>query len=208
MSAVSLLLGLWPGLNGLIRFGRGVFLILAAGFGFLASMTLFYCGFWTELISQQSKYCLTAGLGVSWFILTLVSCGLSRVFAGQLAYDENGDRYLMALDAYLAAHWSEAEKIAKAVLKRNKRDPEVLLLMASLCRHTGRFAEAAAYLDRLEPLETAEKWVWEIAAERTAIREDAAEAEDSSESEEPAIIPFPGTESADSDFSGQKKNVS
>ncbi|MGI5832699.1 MAG: tetratricopeptide repeat protein [Thermoguttaceae bacterium] len=185
MSRYSLILGLWPGLAGLVRYGRGIFLILAAGFGMLASITLFCCGYWTELIAPESKLWLAGGLAASWLLLTLVSAALSTLFSGQLAYDEGGDRYLMALDAYLAANWGDAEKIARAILRRNKRDPDTTLLLATLFRHTGRFDEAAEFFDRLEGMEEAGKWTREILAERIFLAREIAEAQ------APEVIPFP-----------------
>ena len=83
----------------------------------------------------------------------------------------------MALNAYLAGRWPEAEKVARAILKRNKRDPEVLLLLATLYRHQGRPEEAAEILDRLDRLETAEKWSYEIAVERRMLAEPIEEEE-------------------------------
>ena len=102
MSRFSLILGLWPGLSGLVRYGRGIFLILAVGFGLLASVSLFCCGYWTELIAPESKIWIAAGVLAAHLVLSLVSAALSTLFSGQLAYDEDGDRYLLALDAYLA----------------------------------------------------------------------------------------------------------
>ena len=193
MSGYSLILGLWPGLSGLVRHGRGIFLVVAAGFGMLASSTLFCCGFWTELIAPGPKLWLAGGVALAWLLLTLLSAALSTLFEGQLAYDEEGDRYLMALDAYMAADWSRAEKIAKAILRRNKRDPDVLLFLATLYRRTGRPALAAESLDRLVRLDSAEKWSWEIAAERGALTGETADEPEPFSDEEPGTIPHPET---------------
>ena len=192
MSCFSLILGLWPGLSGLVRYGRGVFLILAAGFGLLASGTLFCCGYWSELIAPESKIWLAAGVLAAHLVLSLVSAALSTLFSGQLAYDEEGDRYLMALEAYLSGNWNETERIARAILRRNRRDPDTILLLATLCRHAERYAEAAAWLDRLETLETAEKWAEEIAFERAELAEAAAGEEE--EDAPPEVIPLPARE--------------
>ena len=192
MSCFSLILGLWPGLSGLVRYGRGVFLILAAGFGLLASGTLFCCGYWTELIAPESKIWLAGGVLAAHLVLSLVSAALSTLFSGQLAYDEEGDRYLMALEAYLSGNWNETERIARAILRRNRRDPDTILLLATLCRHAERYAEAAAWLDRLETLETAEKWAEEIAFERAELAEAAAGEEE--EDTPPEVIPLPARE--------------
>ena len=70
MSCFSLILGLWPGLSGLVRYGRGIFLILAAGFGLLASATLFCCGYWTELIAPESRIWLAGGVLLTHLVLS------------------------------------------------------------------------------------------------------------------------------------------
>ncbi len=189
MNGSSLLLNLWPGLSGLVRYGRGVFLALAVGFGLLASAVLFCCGYWTELIPPESKIWMAGGVLVIHLVLSLISAAFSTLFSGQLAYDEEGDRYLMALDAYLAGKWGETEKIAKAILRRNKRDPDTILLLATLCRHRERYEEAARWLDRLESLESAGKWSEEIAAERAELAEIGKAAEE--EAGRPEVIPFP-----------------
>ena len=199
MSRFSLILGLWPGLSGLVRYGRGIFLILAAGFGLLASISLFCCGYWTELIAPESKIWIAAGVLAAHLVLSLVGAALSTHFSGQLAYDEEGDRYLLALDAYLAGKWAETERIAKAILRRNRRDPDTILLLATLCRHTGRYAEAGEWLDRLESLESAVKWAEEIATERAELA-DALRERDAGE-ETPEVIPLPARRVADSEVS-------
>ena len=103
---------------------------------------------------------------------------------------------MLALDAYLAGNWTETERIAKAILRRNRRDPETTLLLATLCRHTGRYAEAGAWLDRLESLESAVKWTEEIAAERAGLA-DALRRRDDEET--PEVIPLPPRQSSGSE---------
>ena len=98
----------------------------------------------------------------------------------------------MALEAYLSGNWNETERIARAILRRNRRDPDTILLLATLCRHAERYAEAAAWLDRLETLETAEKWAEEIAFERAELAEAAAGEEE--EDAPPEVIPLPARE--------------
>lgn len=202
MSGFSLILGLWPGLSGLVRYGRRIFLVVSAGFGMLASLTLFCCGFWTELIAPESKLWLAGGLLFTWLILSLLSAALSTFFEGQLAYDEEGDRYLMALNAYLAADWGRTEKIAKAILRRNKRDSDTLLLLATLYRHTGRNEEALEYLDRIESLESAEKWHFEIGTEHAALAGSSADEDDLPPSEQAKTIPHPMTVSSSEGVKG------
>lgn len=186
-----MIFAVWPGLPGLIRHGRLPFLILTVGFGLLSAGVLFCCGYWTELISPRSKGWLLLGLGISWVILSLTAGHLSLHFDRQLAFDARGDRYLIALDLYLGARWSEAETVIRAILKRNRRDPEALLLLTALCRHGNRLDEAAETLERLERLESSEPWLYEISLERAALRraQTAENAEESPENAPPENIP-------------------
>lgn len=207
---------LWPGLSGLIRYGRAGFLVIALGFAVTTDMTLFCAGFWTEWLTRAAKLYLCGALAVVWAILTAAAARLSFYFDRQLAYDLAGDRFLRLLDDYLAGHWPEAERIAGILLKRNRRDPETLLLLATLQRHTGRLIEAGQTLERLERLQDAEMWAFEINAEKQsladAIRDSDQEnainaekceklpveleesAENLSNEPEETLLPFPGSE--------------
>ncbi len=208
MGKTTFILNLWPGLGGLIRHGRWIFLSIALGFGFVASITLAGCGFWTELISDESKRWLCAGCLLCWLTLSLLGWELTRYFDRWLLYDEEGDRFLLALDSYLSGRWTEAEKIARAILKRNKRDPEILLFLATLHRHQGETAEALEILDQLDRMENTGKWSFEIEREREALTDLLSDPEDpqaeesrdelekteeptGSEEETPATIRFP-----------------
>lgn len=177
---------LWPGLSGLIRYGRAGFLIIALGFASIADTVLFCTCFWTEWLETASKFYLLAGLILTWGVLSAAAARLSLYFDRQIAYDLTGDRFLRLLDDYLAGHWAEAERIAEILLKRNRRDPETLLLLATLRRHTGDLLRAAETLERLERLQEADRWRFEIAAEKAALQEailEAAEAETDGEAE-------------------------
>jgi hypothetical protein len=72
---------------------------------------------------------------------------------------------------YLRNDWVATEQGLLKLLKRDARDVESRLMLATLWRHQGRCPEAQRQLDRLERLEAASDWQCEIAAERMAIRE-------------------------------------
>jgi len=74
-----------------------------------------------------------------------------------------------AQQCYLRGDWVAAEQKLLALLKQDTRDVESRLMLATLWRHQGRGEEALRQLDRLERLEAASEWQYEISAEREAL---------------------------------------
>lgn len=74
-----------------------------------------------------------------------------------------------AQQCYLRGDWVAAEQKLLRLLKQDTRDIESRLMLATLWRHQGRGEEALRQLDRLERLEAASEWQYEIAAEREAL---------------------------------------
>ncbi len=67
------------------------------------------------------------------------------------------------------ANWFEAESLLHAILADAPRDAESHLLLASVLRHSRRWAAALRRLDQLELLDTAARWRFEIRQERQLI---------------------------------------
>jgi thioredoxin-like negative regulator of GroEL len=84
------------------------------------------------------------------------------------------ETYAEALDHYLKGNWFEAEHALAQVLRRNPRDLDAGLMLATLFRHTGRIDEAERQLQRLERLEGSQKWQFEIGRERELLHEAGA----------------------------------
>jgi len=82
-----------------------------------------------------------------------------------------------ATKLYLRADWFGAERILADLLRTNPRDVDAGLLAATLWRHTGRNAEASQQLDRLELLDGAGKWMFEIHQERKLLEQAAKSSE-------------------------------
>lgn len=197
-----LILAIWPGLPGLVRHGRWSFLAIALGFGFVASAVLFVCGCWSEIIPPESKWWLYGGTAAVWLIFSFLAGELSVFFDRRLLFDARGDRFLELLGRYLAGEWSDAETAARSILKRNGKDPETLLLLATLYRHTGRIAEATETLAQLKRLETAARWSREIALEEAALREPPQKKNDLSDDLDDAS----DNDSADEEPESEKKD--
>ena len=76
------------------------------------------------------------------------------------------DAFGEALDHYLKGDYYQAEQMLEGLLRRNVRDLDARLMLATLLRHTGRLDEATRQLDTLARFEGAGKWELEIEQER------------------------------------------
>jgi tetratricopeptide (TPR) repeat protein len=74
-----------------------------------------------------------------------------------------------AQHSYLRGDWVATEQQLLKLLKQDAKDAESRLMLATLWRHQGRSDEALRQLDRLERLEAASEWKYEIAVEREAV---------------------------------------
>ncbi|MCR4413284.1 MAG: tetratricopeptide repeat protein [Thermoguttaceae bacterium] len=93
----------------------------------------------------------------------------------------------------MKGNWFEAECLLSRILKRNPRDLEARLMLATLLRHTGRRDEAARQLDRLERFEGSGKWVLEISRERQQLQAAKSDEEDAKQE---AASPPPGADAS------------
>jgi hypothetical protein len=116
-------------------------------------------------------------LPVSWLVIGWLLVACSWCFSAWRSfrwlsetYDRQGGRcsedlFIQAQSEYLSGHWCEAESLLQRV-NRDGRDVEAHLMLASLYRHTKRFAEARGRLRLLERLDGAEKWRSELEREQ------------------------------------------
>ena len=170
---------LWPGLVHLWVRGSWAGLALAIGFTALANLLAATALVWNEWLPPRVRWMGALALAVIWVAawvearadwrrwLSEWSEGesLPAVDAAQLSDEWFRD----AQRAYLAGDWVLAEKTLLRLLKQDSRDAEARLMLATLWRHEGRTDEASRELDRLERLETAAAWDYEIACERERI---------------------------------------
>ena len=165
-------LSLWPGFVGVVRRGLWDQLALALLFSVLAQGTLFVNFFWNDYLSGYLRASTGVAFLIAWIFLGAVASGRLKRYEKSLLYDADGELFLEAQTRYLRGEWFEAECALKSVLKKNPNDAESLLLLATLCRHVKRFAEARQTLAALEKLEGADYWRYEIALEKEAIQAD------------------------------------
>ena len=81
------------------------------------------------------------------------------------------DSFAEALDHYLKGDYYQAEQILEGLLRRNVRDLDARLMLATLLRRTGRLDEAARQLDVLATIGRRGKWELEIEDERERLAE-------------------------------------
>ncbi len=166
---------LWPGYQGMICYGRWSFLGIALLFALLLNGFLFLNFYWTALITPGQRNFLLAGLFGSWIALTVLAATKAKRIEAALKTDPTDENFRRLATLYLQRQWFEAESLLLSVLKQNPRDVEILLLQATMYRHTQRYTEALDVLKQLELYENSRRWLLEIEAERLLIDEGIAE---------------------------------
>ena len=169
---------LWPGLPHLWTYGLWPGLVLAIGCGVLLDLLLLASLVWVELLSPLHLRLGWLSLVTVWSVAAITTA-LGSLREPTVEGISAEDLFRSALSEYLQGSWFEAEAILNRLLRVVPGDVEARLLLATLLRHTGRFAAALEELDRLEHLRDADTWSVEIASERRAI--DRAVAERSAE---------------------------
>ncbi len=155
----------WPGLPRLWLRGSWWSLSAAVAFGAAINLVLVSSFVWPELLPPPVMtvgWLLVAGIAV------LSALRSYRLIPDLLSTERVDDRglFIQAQGEYLQGHWFEAESILQRLLRRSPRDADACLMLATLYRHTRRHEDATLSLERLERLEGADRWRWEIARER------------------------------------------
>lgn len=165
---------LWPGLPQLWSHGTWSALALAVGFAVLVNLALAATVVWNELLTPGVRNSAWMAVAMIWGGSALFSHRRDRRHPAGHNPLSAEDRYPEALDHYLKGNWFEAEHVLAHVLRRNPRDLDAGLMLATLFRHTGRIEEAERQLERLERLEGSQKWEFEIGRERELLHEAGA----------------------------------
>jgi hypothetical protein len=169
---------LWPGLPQLWLRGSWVGLTLAVGFTALVNVLLTATLVWNEWLPPRAKATGLGSLAIIWIVAWVDARADWRRIIAEWSTGEQGtadpearsDQWFQAAQvAYLGGDWVSAEQTLIKLLRHEPRDAESRLLLATLWRHEGHFEKASAELDRLERLETATPWQYEIARERERI---------------------------------------
>lgn len=159
----------------MVRYGRWSFLGIAVLFAVLLNAFLVINFYWSALITPMQRNFLLLGLFAAWLVLYTAATLRGRFLEASLQTDASDETYRRLVTLYLRGEWFETESLLLSILKQNPRDIEILLLQATLYRHTRRFAEATAVLDQLGLYEKSGRWLLEIETERLLIEEELAE---------------------------------
>ncbi len=81
------------------------------------------------------------------------------------------DLFRRAQREYLHGNWVQAEQLLSQLTNNDANDAGARLMLVSLLRRTGQFAEASAQLRRLEASDGAAEWQGDIARERKFLEE-------------------------------------
>ncbi|MCA9134379.1 MAG: hypothetical protein KDA45_14520, partial [Planctomycetales bacterium] len=167
---------LWPGLPAAWYRGRGRGLLLSVVFAWCVSLLLLATFVWPAWLSLgQLRLLWVAAWGTwlvaagrnYWQLQSLLQCSDSQ--AAQSLVEAQAE--------YLRGNWFDAEAILLEVLQRQPRDPEALLLLVGVLRHTKRWQPALRRLGQLELLESARPWLFEIGREKSLIHRAMAAAQ-------------------------------
>ncbi|HEY2881345.1 MAG TPA: hypothetical protein VGJ15_02905 [Pirellulales bacterium] len=165
----------WPGLTQLWFQGSFWGLAVGCGFGWLLSFAVISSFVWAELVDPWTRIGVWLLLVLVWVLsLALSFRQLRAAEADETSpeHDKTADElFRRAQHEYLAGNWVPAEQLLDELIKRNRKDIDSQLMLASLLRRTGQLTEAAAQLRRLEAIEGAEKWHAEIDRERKLLEE-------------------------------------
>lgn len=204
----QLLLLAWPGLPHLWLRGAWAGLVLAVGFTVLVCVLLAGVLVWTGWIAPAVQYVGSFLAAAIWVGSVVVSSRgdlwadqsesensrtqSTPVSNEQIALPPQRDLFSHAQGQYLRGDWLAAEQTLRRLLSGNRRDVEARLLLATICRRMNRPEEANVQLAMLDRLETAERWGFEITAERRYLGEICGTDGSREPSEhEPITLPFP-----------------
>jgi hypothetical protein len=169
------MLSFFPGYSGILRYGHRSFLAAALFFALLLDGFLIVNFYWTALITPNQRNVLLLALVGIWIILLTAESFWHRHLQSFLQTDEKDETYRQAVADYLRGDWFAAESQILPYLKKHPKDIEMLLLQATMYRHTQRYEESLAVLSKLQLYEGANRWFPEIEMERNLIAKEMQE---------------------------------
>ena len=161
------ILYLWPGSGGVLRQGRWSFLVVALVYGFALCGVVMLNFYWSELLTENLRRGTYVILIVLWLVMSNKSSRLEKqCLRMRLPPPADKDALPDAQQHYLQGNWFEAECCLNMLLKKNPRDIEAMLMLATLYRHKDRYDEAEYLLRELDRFEDAISWKFEIRSEK------------------------------------------
>ncbi len=165
---------LWPGLPQLWRRGAWTGLAFAAGFTLVLNAALLASLVWTDWLGSTVRTSLWWGIIAIWCCSSASQWWNSGRPANPGDPKSTGDLFPHAQDQYLKGNWLETERLLHDLLDRDETDAEAALMLATLYRHTGRWDEADAQLEKLARRDAAARWRMELEDEYRRLAEERA----------------------------------
>ena len=175
MYTLSWITCLWPGLPRLWWRGDGQALLGALAFAAAVNLGLLSTLVWSDSLPSGLSAAGWIAIGAVWIGCAVHGWRLLPVLRGADPSQAREDLFVRAQSEYLNRHWLEAEELLQRLLADQDQDAEGRLMLATLYRHTGRAAEAADCLRRLERMDGGQRWGLEIARERRLLEAEGTE---------------------------------
>ena len=173
----------WPGLAQAWWRGSASALLAALMFGWGLCVLMLATFVWPNWFGSW----VTTSCWIGMFIFWVAECVRSHWQYGSMHKDAGpvagDDRFARAQAEYLKGNWFDAESLLHSLLADTPRDAEAHLLLASVLRHSRRWAAALRRLGQLELLDTSARWRFEIHRERQLIMRRQQESDQSAENQ-------------------------
>lgn len=195
----------WPGMSRLWLKGHWSGLFTALLFAGLLNLAIASRFIWPELLPPALAWSLWAGVAGFWIYGFFQSWRqmpqltatppVTRSAADRSSNEERAeddlqveadddDLFESAQQEYLKQNWYEAETLLRKLLLACEADIPARLMLAALCRHTGRNEEAEIELNRATRSDGSDEWEFEIKQQRELLAITTSENEEEPEPEE------------------------
>ena len=195
----------WPGMARLWLRGHWSGLFTALLFAGLLNLAIASQFIWPELLPPPLAWSLWPGVAGFWIYGLIQSwrqmpqlsviAPASRSTAGNSRKGKqlednleaeifDNDLFTLAQQEYLKQNWYETETLLRKLLLACETDIPARLMLAALCRHTGRIEEAGIELNRVALSDGSDEWEFEIEQQRELLADTRNDNEEESEPEE------------------------
>lgn len=171
MRASPVVMCCWPGLPRLWLRGDWLALGIALAFGVALNLLLASTVVRPDWLPEIVPVVGWFALGGGWLACVVRAHRNLPQLRQPVSAADNRGLFLQAQGEYLQGHWYEAELLLLQLLRQSLRDVDARLMLATLYRRARRYEEAGEELSQLEKLDGAEKWQWEMVAERQLLKQ-------------------------------------
>ena len=175
MSFLRSLTLFWPGLPWVWLRGSRAGLVLAVAFAICLDMAITSTWIWTEFVDLQVTLGVWTAVVAIWLIATVSALSAFPPPLTSRRDAATDQLFTEARDAYLARDWLAAETKLQTLLTLAPTDGEAQLLLGTLLRRAGRFAEAKRALDTLARSDSGLPWRHAIGRELECLARDASD---------------------------------